>query len=66
MLKWSRSAKDAYLSYLTHLNEVAPASAVRFQAELEWATAHLQKRPMIARKARWNGLREWSLLRWKN
>jgi plasmid stabilization system protein ParE len=61
---WSAEARSSYLSFLAGLKAVNPSAARAAQAEFAKATARLSKRPLIARPARWAGLREWSLPKW--
>jgi len=62
---WSPAAETAYLRYLSHLVGLNPTAALRAEREISSAAANLVDFPLAHREARWEGLREQVLHRWK-
>lgn len=64
-VKWTPPALASLNAYFAHLGEHAPSLTGKARAGIEKAVGRLGVRPLMGRPARWPGLREWSLLRWK-
>ncbi len=64
-VQWATPAElslDAYIGYLAARN---PPIAQEARADIQKSTALLGDHPFLGRPARWPGLRELSLLRWR-
>jgi plasmid stabilization system protein ParE len=64
-VQWSGPAERAVELFLDWLEERNPSSRRRAQTEIRAAGSRLGRHPLIGRQARWQGLRELSLTRWK-
>lgn len=64
-VEWTPPARSSLNAYFDYLGEQAPSLTGDARAEIERAVGRLGVRPLMGRPARWSGLREWSLLRWK-
>jgi plasmid stabilization system protein ParE len=65
MIIWSpRSIRDLD-SFLDYLHERSPSAARKARADIDKAVERLSRRPHNVRTARWPGLRECSLTKWR-
>ena len=63
--RWSEPAENQYRAYIAYLQRQAPALSREAAVELRAAADLIARRPGAARKARWHGLSEWSVPRWR-
>ncbi len=64
-VRWSLTAQRQRLDWLVHLAEYSEDRAKAAFAETVLRSGQLARRPFAFREARWPGLRERSLTRWK-
>lgn len=64
-IRWTPPARASLEEYFAYLSEHAPSITSTARVDIQKVVGKLARRPNMGRRARWLGLREWSLLRWK-
>jgi plasmid stabilization system protein ParE len=64
-VRWTAAAQKDFDAYLIYLHEHDPRIAQTAKSDIRSRAELLGKRPGIGRNARWPGLNEFSLTRWR-
>jgi plasmid stabilization system protein ParE len=64
-VRWTRPAQRDFDAYLVYLHERDPGISQSAESDIRSRVELLGKRPGIGREARWLGLHEFSLTRWR-
>lgn len=64
IIQWTEPARESYDAFLEYLLEMDSRRAIRARNDLQDALALISRRPQVAPRSEWPGLKRWSVPEW--